>query len=319
MVAVQLEQLGLWGDPLVIKKVNRRADKPRLNVGRVLHLGAGVQSSCIAEMIVEGDLPPVDVVLFADTKNEPPWVYAQVEYLTQRLASVGIPLVVVQRSEGGLVNDCYFNIDARLVPMPLYTKDSSGNKGQVKRQCTSEYKIVPCDNYQLNWLVEEGHGKIVSITKGPQKGSVRRVVNTTVRVENIYGISWDEWDRGGKRGPKWQKAVYPLIDRRMTREDCEKWLTDHKLPVPLKSSCIVCPFHSDAFWKWLKTKHPAIFELACQFDEWLRSAAAKKRFKGMRQECYLHQSCQPLRSIDFDQQLALPIEERSICGDHCHT
>lgn len=46
-------------------------DKDRRRTLTVISLGAGVQSSTMAIMAAKGDLPPVDVAIFADTGNEP--------------------------------------------------------------------------------------------------------------------------------------------------------------------------------------------------------------------------------------------------------
>ena len=91
--------------PEVKRKIVERSKKPRTVVARVLHLGAGVQSSCIAEMVLAGELPPVDLVIFADTGNEPPWVYKQVRYLAARFKASKIPFLVVRATPGGLVAD----------------------------------------------------------------------------------------------------------------------------------------------------------------------------------------------------------------------
>lgn len=42
---------------------------------RVLNLGGGVQSVCIARMSLDGELPPLDHMLFADTGAEWPETY----------------------------------------------------------------------------------------------------------------------------------------------------------------------------------------------------------------------------------------------------
>ena len=47
---------------------------------RVLSLGAGVQSSTVALMIEYGELPMVDCAIFADTQNEPKYVYDSCAY-----------------------------------------------------------------------------------------------------------------------------------------------------------------------------------------------------------------------------------------------
>ena len=264
--------------------------RERTLVGRVLHLGAGVQSSALLEMVIEGELPRVDLVLFADTGNEPEWVYAQVKYLEKRCIAAGIPFSIVKKPGLGLVENTLYG-DGLWAAMPLFTLNADGRVGRLKRQCTNEYKIEPCDDEIRDWLVEMKHAAV-------DKKGVRRV-KPSVYVENLYGISADEMYRAGKRGPGWQKAVYPLIDREMTRTDCETWLKEHGLPVPLKSSCKICPYHDNVYWGWLQTHQPEVFAEVCDYDDWLRSPEAKKRIPTLQQDCYLHESCVPLREIDF--------------------
>lgn len=282
---------------IAIKTAPKRKWKAveRETVARFLHLGAGVQSSTIAEMIVEGDLPRVDAVIFADTGNEPAWVYAQVEYLKTRLASVGIPLIVnLKPNSKGLVEDLKNAASLRFATMPLYSLNPiTGKRAILKRQCTNEYKILPNDDFILSWLIERQHAKV-------NKAGARRVPRN-VKTVNIYGISADEKHRQGKQGQAWQEAHYPLIEKNMGRGDCVAYLLRKKLPVPKKSSCIVCPYHDNAYWLDLFENALSEFEQACDFDEWLRTPEAKLygNFRGIRDELYLHSDCQPLRSIDF--------------------
>lgn len=293
-------QPGLWEfiPALKIKILNKpqaRPQTPKTTVGRFLHLGAGVQSSTIVEMIVEGDLPRVDAVIFADTGNEPKHVYKQVAYLKTRLASVNIPLYEVKKPQSEGIAKDFMKQAGRFATMPLYTRSSlTGAVGILRRQCTNEYKIIPCDDFILDWMIERAYAN-------PNSLGARRVLKG-VQVVNIYGISADEKERQGKRGPAWQQAAYPLIDKNMGRMDCEAYLLAKGLRIPLKSSCKICPYHNDAFWYWMSVNTPDEFEEVCCFDDWLRSpAAAMSSFKQGRihDETYLHQSCQPLRSIDF--------------------
>lgn len=305
-----MEQLQLFDIYDYTTKTIPQPVPDRLRVARFLHLGAGVQSSVLAESMAEGEIAPADVVIFADTGNEPPWVYEQVQYLTDRLATVNIPLETVRQTPGGLVVDASGD-QSRFVAMPLFTKDENGKIGMMRRQCTKEYKITPCDDFILQWMIDHNHGSLIETKKGQ-----RRIVSRKVYVENIYGISLDEWERSGKRGPKWQRAVYPLIESRMTRKACIDWLKDRGLRVPYKSSCIVCPFHENSHWLYLSLMHPSVFEEACQFDDWLRTPEAKKKLlRNMNQPCFLHRSCQPLRTVDFSNA----IDSIALCGDHCMT
>lgn len=272
-------------------------------VARVLHLGAGRQSSTIAEMSVNGDLPPLDFAIFADTKDEPEWVYQQVEYLKSRL-----PIVVVEKSEGGIVWDTKFG-EGRFASMPFYTKDAGGNIGRLKRQCTKEYKIEIINNYLRDWFLDYGYGFIA------QDGSRR--IDKHIYVESWFGISYDEIQRLKDRSGPWQRDIYPLIDKRMSLKMCLDYLKDNDHPAPGKSSCKICAFHDDDYWQDLKTNHPPYFEEACDFDDWIRGAEAAKRLTlNLKADCFLHRSCVPLRDVDFlSQPPSLPM----FCEANCFT
>jgi hypothetical protein len=309
---VATTQLTLFDVYDYIPAINPAPVPDRLCVGRFLHLGAGIQSSTMAEMIVEGELDRVDAVLFADTGNEPPWVYEQVWYLAGRLASINIPLIISMKSTQGIMLDS-MPPGERFATMPLYTLDpKTGTIGKLRRECTSEYKIEPTTGYTLDWLVTQNHAKRIV----DKNGVVSRRVSRQIYIEEWFGISLDEFSRAGRnRGAKWQRAVYPLIERRMKRVDCIQWLKAHGLRVPRKSSCIICPFHDADFWIDLADNYPAIFEMACAFDDWLRTPAAKTKIaRKLKHDAYLHPSCKPLRDKPFLKYQIAP----ELCGDHCH-
>ncbi|KKM97986.1 hypothetical protein LCGC14_1162500 [marine sediment metagenome] len=265
-------------------------------VGKVLQLGAGRQSSGIVEMIVEGDLPPVDLVVFADTGDEPQWVYDQVSYLQKRLGRIGIPLTIALQSIG--ICEA-IKSGERFASVPMYTGFRGQKKGILRRQCTHEYKIIPAQDVVLNWLLERGHAK-------RRAGDGVRRVSPKVYIEQWYGIATDEMYRAKERGANWQKCRYPLIEIGFSTEHTLDYIKGLGLPVPKKSSCRICPYHDDEHWLDLKVNHPEDFEHACLFDEWLRSDAAKltRIVKGMRQEVWLHPSCIPLREVDFAERIA---------------
>lgn len=294
-IDVPIQEIAIKEAP---KPKRKRKAPERETVATFLHLGAGVQSSTIAEMIVEGDLPPVTAVIFADTGNEPAWVYKQVDYLKLRLEGVGIPLEIVRKPNSlGIVEDLK-SPSLRFATMPLFSKSASGKIAILKRQCTHEFKILPCDDFILEWLLEHSYAR--------RNVRNERRVKPAVNVDNIYGISADEKYRQGKMAQGWQSTAYPLIDKNMGRGDCIAYLLKKGLPVPKKSSCIVCPYHDDAYWLDLYENAPDEFEQACCFDEWLRTPDAKLygNFRGIKDELYLHSSCTPLRSIDFKKRVA---------------
>lgn len=294
------------------KQVLKKTDFSKKRcVMRLLHLGGGVQSSTIAEMSIEGDLPHLDLAIFADTGDEPSWVYDQISYLSQRLSSVSTPLIILKKSELGLVGDAQKG-HGRFASMPFYTKDSAGNIGRLKRQCTSEYKIEVINDYLRDWFIEQTLGKIA-------KNGSRRI-NRGIYIESLFGISYDEIERLKDRSTEWQKDIYPLVDKKTTREACEEYLKSKSLPVPKKSSCRVCAFHDDEYWLDLSVNHPSDFEHACDFDDWIRSDDAKLRLTmGLIAPVYLHRSCVPLRDINFVKLLSKERPVPMFCGAHCMT
>ncbi len=56
-------------------------DEPTIHPMRVLSLGAGEQSSAIFLLAATDEIPALDYAIFADTGEEPAWVYDQVKEL----------------------------------------------------------------------------------------------------------------------------------------------------------------------------------------------------------------------------------------------
>lgn len=92
----------------------------------------------------------------------------------------------------------------------------------------------------------------------------------------------------------WQVNRWPLIERRMTRHDRLRWLERHDYPLPPKSACIGCPFHSDARWRDMRNNDADAWADAVDLDRTIRSG-----FRGLRGEVYLHRSAVPLDAVDL--------------------
>ena len=104
--------------------------------------------------------------------------------------------------------------------------DKDGNA-----QCTKHYKIAP-----IQAKVRELLGRKKGVRSGP------------VALQ-LIGISRDEAMRMKPSGKSWIENAWPLIEAGMTRLDCLRWFESHYPGRPLvKSSCVGCPFHSDAQW-----------------------------------------------------------------------
>jgi len=95
---------------------------------RALSLGAGVQSTALLLMARDGLVAPFDLVIFADTGDEPATVYAHLERL-ERVAPI------VRVSAGHLAA----TVGSSFVPVPLFTEGG----GMGRRQCTQQFKLRP--------------------------------------------------------------------------------------------------------------------------------------------------------------------------------
>ena len=56
---------------------------------RSASLGAGIQSTAMVLMSLRGNLEKLDLVVFADTGNEPSYVYENVDRIKSRCKSAG--------------------------------------------------------------------------------------------------------------------------------------------------------------------------------------------------------------------------------------
>ena len=66
------------------------AQEPAAGLLNVLNLGAGVQSSVVLLMSLEGELPPIDHAIFADVGWEPSAVYRQLDWLQGKAEAAGV-------------------------------------------------------------------------------------------------------------------------------------------------------------------------------------------------------------------------------------
>jgi hypothetical protein len=243
---------------------------------RILSLGAGVQSTTLLLMMIEGEIERADHVIFADTGWEPKRVYEHLEYLRGLMQENDMPFHIV--SEGNIRED-FLNGDRRFASMPLHVRSQDGKKGMVRRQCTSEYKIKPLLKKQR---------ELAGLLPGQRCKEHR--------VTTIIGISLDEVQRMRDPAFSWIENEYPLIDKRITRSDCLKWCEDRSYPLPPRSACIGCPFKSANEWAALRQDSEEWAD-AVHFDQAIRqNVRIRTRFNG---EAYLHPSLKPLDEADL--------------------
>lgn len=239
---------------------------------RILSLGAGVQSTTLALMAARGELPAPDAAIFADTRWEPRAVYDHLAWLEREL-----PFPVYRVSKSDLRADVIASTNTtggRFAAVPWYVRSDRGALGMGRRQCTKEYKLEPI------------YRKVRELV-GPSRRA---------RVEMWIGISTDEAHRMKPARRLYVVNRWPLIDLRMARRHCLAWLALHGYPEPPKSSCIGCPYHSDAHWREMRDAAPAEFADAVAVDTLIRDGG---RSRGIRGQQFMHRSGVPLAIADL--------------------
>ena len=111
-------------------------------------------------------------------------------------------------------------------------------------------------------------------------------------VEQVVGISLDEARRMRTSKERSTFLSYPLVHMGLSRHDCMNWLTRNGYPIPPKSSCVGCPFHSNREWRAVM-KSPVEWKQAVNLDNRIRS------IEGFRGNLFLHRSCKPLEEVDL--------------------
>jgi hypothetical protein len=254
-------------------------DENRKKALTVISLGAGVQSSTMALMAADGELPKPDCAIFADTGNEPKAVYRYLEFLKKVLP---YPIYIV--SKGNITEDMINSIknNTKFPTAPFFTQNViTGKKGMLRRQCTSDYKIQPIKK-KLRELCNIGYKKHFPKDK---------------YIEQWIGISTDEIQRMKPSRDPYILNRHPLIELKMSRQDCINYLNKNKIPSPEKSACIICPYHNDAYWHFMKTERLSEFKEAVELDKKIRTGA-----KNIKDNLYLHKSCKPLDEVEFDKK-----------------
>jgi hypothetical protein len=231
---------------------------------RFLSLGAGVQSSTLALLIAKGEVPMVDAAIFADTQWEPRSVYTWLDWLTTQ-----VPFPVYRVTAGSIRDSILAKQgvhDGRFTAVPWHFRMPDGTAAMGRRQCTREFKIAPLIREKRRLL---GYAPRQRIPVGS--------------CETLIGISTDEATRMKDSTERWNTNRWPLIELGMSRRDCLSWMRKHGYPEPPKSSCIGCPFHSNAQWRHMKDTDPDSWADAVIIDEIIRTPS-----RGMQGEQFMH-------------------------------
>lgn len=151
-----------------------------------------------------------------------------------------------------------------------------------------------------------------SCTQDYKRSVVHRWLGKGSHVVGL-GISLDEFHR--MRTDSGYKNVvneYPLINMRLSRNDCFHIIQEAGLPQPPKSSCWFCPFHNMAAWQEIRRDKPELFQKACDLEALL----IQKRQSLGRDPVWLTAKARPLKQVVADQPLLFD-DEGSCDSGYC--
>jgi len=260
-----------------------------------------VQSSTLALMAARGEVPGYPTpagAIFADTQDEPKSVYLWLDWLEQEIARSPFPFPVYRVTAGRLSEKALTmktTKDGRKFSssdIPVFCRNTDGSQGKItSRACTSDFKIVPI------------------LRKARELGGIKRG-QKTIGVVQWIGISLDEVHRMKMARDKWAKNEWPLVDMRMRRHDCLLWMARNGYPTPPRSSCVYCPYHSNAEWRRLRDEEPEAFAAAVKFEKDLQINKGN-----MHAVPFLHRSLVPLDQVDLSTDLDRG--QQSLFGEEC--
>lgn len=253
----------------------------------ILSLGAGVQSSALALMAAKGEITPMpEAAVFSDVGAEPQSVYDYLDYLETQLP---FPVYRVMEKDG-LLEDVKRGVSGKRCSNPPFHTET----GILMRTCTVDFKIRP----------------IIRKTKeiaGWQGRKPKEPIVTT-----WIGISLDEIQRMKESRESWIEHRFPLIEKRIHRYQCEKWIVENGYEKPPRSACWFCPYHSNKEWRRLKDEEPDEFKKAVELDKEIRNGVYNTK-----QKLYLHKDRVPLDEVDLSTDIERGQEAFDFMMEEC--
>jgi hypothetical protein len=245
----------------------------------VLSWGAGLQSTALGVMVVMGDLPAPDLILHADLHWESRATRQYREFYHDYFTRHGLDVQYLDvgdiRQKGAMEH----------VHMPFWTHTG----GPLRRQCTRHFKIRPMRRHVRKLL-----GFPASKAPHPPAGA----------VENWIGFTWDEMKRVKPSRVQYAVNRWPLLEKRMTRNDCADYLANHGLPVPVKSSCIGCPYAKASDFLRLYHDESKSFHEAVEFDHKVRLLVPTHDGLTRTDEVFVYRHLEPLAAADLERDAA---------------
>lgn len=162
----------------------------------------------------------IDLVIHADTGEEQETTHKTLKQLKLICDKHKIEFVIVKSHYGNLY-DYYFG-KKKLMSF-------------MKRDCTSKFKISPIRQY------------------------IRKHYGKKEKFEMYIGMTIEEYSRVRSSDVKYMVYKYPLVDNKVTRDDCLRLLKKYNISAS-KSACKGCIFTKKYEWRNMLKSNPKEFE-----------------------------------------------------------
>lgn len=262
---------------------------------KVFAYGGGWQSNAALVLAAQGKLD-YQTFLFCnvgDDSEDPLTLRYVREHAMPYAAAHGLELIELHRIKRDGSTETLFDRltkpGSKSMPIPI----RMSNGAPMGRSCTADFKV----RVMGKWM--KAHGATAADP-------------ATVAL----GISVDEIGRANaSRHEPYERLTYPLLDLRIRRSDCPDIIRGGGLPLPPKSACWFCPFHSESAWIDMQRDRPALFTAAT----WLEQDLNKRQDEMGRDHVYLTRFGKPLREAIGSGQETLFDNESHCDSGHCFT
>jgi 3'-phosphoadenosine 5'-phosphosulfate sulfotransferase (PAPS reductase)/FAD synthetase len=229
---------------------------------KYLSFGGGVNS--VAMMLMLLDQKDDFEAIFVNHGTDWPETYEYFEMFQGWLVEHGHRPITVLKPNQTAYDDEYTNLYEYSMAFKMVP---SG----FMRWCTARFKMQPIKSY-----IETPCFMLIGIDVGESKRA---------KISSIGGVE-NRW---------------PLIENDIDREGCKQIITDHGLPVPMRSGCFICPFQRNSQWIELRNLHPELFCKAVALED----ANAEYRAEKGKAPMTISQNKKSLRSIVNEDQMNL--------------
>lgn len=250
---------------------------------KIIGWSGGVQSTAMAVMSALGEIEPVDALIYADIGNEWSIVTKIMDWYRDWFKEHGVRAETVHPKKSVLED-----LENGDIYIPAYTESG----GPLNRGCIWRYKIQP-----MRWRMRELAGYDATKPPHPKAGE----------VEMWMGMTTDEMRRTFPSLKKYIVHRYPLIEKDMTRGDTIRYLRGLGLPIPPKTSCVICPYRRAMEWIPVRDQTPDEWQKAIEIDKKIRYAISHRKYKNkhgikdFKNRIYLWREGIPLEEADLDE------------------